>query len=335
MKTRIFLPLFLLAILFSSCSKFGYVTLSYPVEPQVYLPEDIGEIVMVNRSLTDEEAKDDKIVEAIFSSEIAGSDRLASDESIKGAYAAAQNWDGIVAVIPESLRLEGTGTREVPELLSWDLVADICEKETADALLVLETFDSDTDLMKKVAVNQVTAILATGKPVLRAPGKVNMNVASFWRLYDPDTKTVIDQYQHNSHTSFSLVAGLPPAGALPSMAYDAGQAYVNRFLPSFYNVRRELYKKGSGSSKHLFKTGYRRAEVSNWEGAIEVWDQLKEDPKRKAAGRACLNIAVGHEVLGDTDEALKWAQRSYEYYGDKLGREYSKILLRRKRIEEK
>ena len=32
-------------------------------------------------------------------------------------------------------------------------------------------------------------------------------------------------------------------------------------------------------------------------------------------------------------EALKWAQRSYEFYGDKVGRDYAKILLKRKRIE--
>ena len=32
-------------------------------------------------------------------------------------------------------------------------------------------------------------------------------------------------------------------------------------------------------------------------------------------------------------EALKWAQRSYEIYNDKLGRDYAKVLLRRQKIE--
>ncbi len=73
--------------------------------------------------------------------------------------------------------------------------------------------------------------------------------------------------------------------------------------------------------------------MANWKGAIELWDELPESEKRKTAGRACLNIAVAYEVLGDTNTALKWAQRSYERFGDKLGRDYAKILLRRQRIE--
>ena len=94
-----------------------------------------------------------------------------------------------------------------------------------------------------------------------------------------------------------------------------------------------MYKKAKGASKHKFKAGFRRAEVANWQGAIEIWSEMVENVKRKTAGRACLNIAVAHEVLGNTDLALEWAQKSYEYYNDKLGRDYAKILLRRKSLE--
>jgi hypothetical protein len=44
-------------------------------------------------------------------------------------------------------------------------------------------------------------------------------------------------------------------------------------------------------------------------------------------------MAVSHEVLGQTNPALEWAQRSYELYKDKLGLDYSKTLLHRRRIE--
>ncbi|MFC2129511.1 DUF6340 family protein [Bacteroidota bacterium] len=333
MKTKILLLTLLVAVMFSSCSKYGYVNLSYPLEPKVYLPEGVDEIAVVNRSLTNEEAKNDKIREAIISTEIAGSDKLASDECIKGVFAASQNWRGMVIVIPETVRLEGTGTRVVPELLDWELVSEICAQEKTDALLVLETFDSNTDLLKQAAVEQVASFLSTGEPVVKAPNHINMNVACFWRLYEPESKTVIDQYQHNSTMSFNLIGGIPPIHALPETAYGAGVAYVNRFLPSYYTVRRDMYKRAKGPSKHQFRAGYRRAEVANWQGAIELWGELADDKKRKTAGRSCLNIAVGHEVLGNTEEALKWAQRSYEFYGDKLGRDYAKILLKRRRIE--
>ena len=68
--------------------------------------------------------------------------------------------------------------------------------------------------------------------------------------------------------------GLASTHALPETAYAAGIAYIQRFLPGFYVVRRDLYKRTSGSAKHQFKAGYRRAEVANWQGAIEIWDEF-------------------------------------------------------------
>ena len=160
-----------------------------------------------------------------------------------------------------------------------------------------------------------------------------MNVDAYWRLYDPGTRRIVDQYQHNSFMTFATVGGVPPPDALPRAAYDAGVAYIDRYLPGSYRVKRQLYKRTSGAAKQQFIAGYRRTEVANWDGAIELWEELTDDPKPKTAGRACLNMAVANEVKGNTLPALAWAQKSYEFYNDKLGRDYAKILLRRKRIE--
>jgi len=283
--------LLLIALSISGCSKYGYVSLNYPQAPEAYLPDDINYIAVVNRSLVEEEDAGDKLLEAVATSEVAGSDRLASDDCIKGAFDAAKGLSETEVIIPQKLRLYGTGTREMPELLDWELVTEICESEGTDALLVLETFD------------KVLGFDESG-------------------------------FAGSADITFDLSGGLPPPTALPETAYEAGIAYFQRFLPGFYVVRRDLYKRTSGSAKNQFEAGYRRAEVANWQGAIEIWDELSDHEKQKTAGRACLNIAVANEVLGNTDSALEWAKKSYEYYDDKLGRSYSKILLRRKSFEE-
>jgi len=324
----------IVALLLSGCSKYGYVSLNFPQAPEAYLPDDVNYIAVVNRSLVEGEDESDKLFEAIATSEIAGSDRLASDECIKGVFDGVKQLGGTQLIIPPEVRLYGTGTREMPDLLDWKLVAEICEAEETDALLVLETFDSNTDLLVSAAANQVASIISTGSATASIPNQVKMNVVCYWRLYHPGTKAIIDQYQHTSYMTFDLNGGLPPPNALPETAYTAGIAYIQRFLPGFYVVRRDLYKRTSGSAKHQFMAGYRRAEVANWQGAIEIWDELSNDRKQKTAGRACLNIAVANEVLGNTDLALDWAKKSYEYYDDKLGRSYSKILLRRKSYED-
>ncbi len=322
----------LFVVMASGCSKYGYVSLTYPIAPEVYLPDSIRSIAIVNRSITTEEEKNAKVSEAIFSAEI-GSDFLASDACIKGVFDAISQLPGTELVIPAELRMHGTGTREIPDLLDWDQVAEICKEEGADVLLVLETFDSNTDLLAKAATEQLSSIMSTGKPKVTPPSEVRMNVSAYWRLYDPGTRRIVDQYQHNSYSTFSTVGGVPPPDALPRTAYDAGVAYIDRYLPGSYRVRRALYKSTSGPAKQEFKAGYRRTEVANWVGAIELWEKLTDNPKPKTAGRACLNMAVANEVLGYTLPALDWAQKSYEFYNDKLGRDYAKILLNRKRIE--
>lgn len=324
--------LLLMALVASSCSKYGYVRLSYPVEPDLYLPDEIRTIAMVNRSLTGEEEKNAKVFEAILSTEI-GSDFLASDACLKGVYDAISMLPGTELLIPAKHRMPGTGTREVPELLEWDLVQKICREEGADALLVLENFDSNTDLLARTTTEQLTSLISSGQLKSTPPSEIRMNVAAYWRLYDPVSRRIIDQYQHSGYTSFPTEAGVPPPDALPRAAYDAGRGYVQRYLPGSYQVKRRLYKRTGGAAKQQFKAGFRRTEVANWNGAMELWEPLTENPKRKTAGRACLNVAVANEVLGHTGPALDWAKQSYELHRDKLGRDYSKILIRRKNIE--
>jgi len=327
MVRRSLFYLIIIALTATGCSKYAYVSLNYPTPPETYLPDNIHSFAVLNRSLPGEEQQNDHTVEAILTAEVAGSDRLASDHCIKGVYDAVMGLDHAELVIPASLRMAGTGTRELPELLDWEKVTEICEKEGADALLVLETFDSNSDLMLTAARDQVAAIITTGAPKPVVPAQVDVHVVSYWRLYDPGNRRIIDQYQHNSYMTFDTRGGMLPPHALPEAAYEAGRAYMERYLPGNYSVRRRLYQRTSGSAKQLFRAGYRCSEVADWQGASEFWMQLTEHPRRKTAGRACLNMAVTSEVSGHTDEALKWAKRSYQLHNDKLGRDYAKILI--------
>ncbi len=335
MKYRqIFTHLAIVCFLFA-CSKNGYVRLNYPQEPQVYLPDGIERIAVINRSLTSGEGDRSKIFEAVTSGEVAGSDRLASDECIRGILDAGHEMQGVEFVVPNPSRYLGTGTREMPEMMDWELVQNICNSTDTDALLVLEVFDSNSDLLRNVAIDNMGAILSgrtAGGPVV--PREVNVNVRSYWRMYDPINQAVIDHFNHTSFLTIDPINSILPSTALAENAHMSGQDYIYRFLPSYYTVRRELYKKGKGKGKNELESGYRRAEVANWKEAIDIWEAVVGQGSRKNSGRACVNIAVGYEVLGETDRSLEWAQRAYQDYNDELGRDYAKLLLRRQAIEQ-
>lgn len=336
MVKRYLLPVLLLAILLSGCSKYGFVNLNYPQNPAVYFPENVQTVVMVNRSLTKPQDKQKKTVESVFTGEIAGSDKLASDECLRAVYDQMNGRHGIKFVIPQKTRFYGTGTREVPELLDWKLVKHICDSTHADALLVLEMFDSNSDVVLSTMVNKVSTVINGGKPDASLPGQVRMNVVCFWRLYDPASKSIVDQYRSTSNLTFNGAGAgfaFAPPEALPNTAYAAGEEYISRFMPSYYTVRRDMYKKSKGSSKQQFKAAFRAAEMAEWENAIEKWKNVAQRSSRKSAGRACLDIAVSYEVLGKTDLALEWVKKAYQDYNDKLARDYAKILLNRKSFE--
>ena len=333
MKKIYFLCLALMTLSFLSCGSSGYVYLDYPMEPEVILPKGIENIAVVNRSLTKDEDKQAETIEAIATGEIAGSDRLASDEAIKGVFDGIHNKTHIKIIIPDTLRIYGTGTRQTPDMLNWEKVSAICDAAGADALLVLENFDSNSDLLRSTVTEQVSSVIVTGKPSMQLPTQTRVDIKSYWRLYDPYTKTITDQYQQTYFMDFNLVNGLPPINALSETAYAAGEDYINRFLPGYYKVKRDMYNKGKGKDKQQFDAGWRSTEVAKWNDAIAIWKDIAENTSSKSAGRASLNIAVAYEVLGDTELALQWAQRAYKNYGDKLSRDYAKILLRRKKFE--
>jgi len=329
MRAKLFL-FSALIVLFSSCSKYGYVTVKYPIRPLILIPDSVSRIAMANRSLLKKENRKNSVIEAIITGEIAGSDKMASQECLRAVFDRFNGWRGIQLVNPSGINLYGSGTGNIPDALPWNQVRYICDSLKADALLVLEMFDSNSDMAQTVVSNVVNTIANGPQPV-----RIKMNVSAYWRLYDPYEQQIVDQFQSTDFMYFDLANPLqpPPLDALPKTAYYSGQQYIQRFLPTYYSVRRTLYKRGKGSEKQAFKRAYRKAEVADWQGAAEEWTSLTKSYRNKNAGRACLDLAVAYEVLGNAHEAFIWAQKAYEDYGNKTAREYANHLKFRLQYE--
>ncbi|HPF00463.1 MAG TPA: hypothetical protein PKY63_07345, partial [Bacteroidales bacterium] len=92
---KLLLPLLIIIVLSSSCSKWGWVTLQYPNPPQLTLSDNIKTIAIVNRSLVKQDDKNKNILETVASAEVAGSDKLASDECIKAVFDRMNGWSDI------------------------------------------------------------------------------------------------------------------------------------------------------------------------------------------------------------------------------------------------
>ena len=333
----------LLAILFTftffSCSK-KHVNMSVLKPAPLTVEQHIKTIVIVNR--TEPENKVLNTIEGILTGEGIGEDKQGADQALASL-------NGVMATSPRFQpkraleRYKGSGAGGVlPDPLAWKIVQALCEKYQADAVIALETYDSDfiiTHTEKDVEEKD-----ANGNVVMRhkfyAEGLASVKMG--FRLYDPNKMTIIDQHMFSDSRTWTgtgtnktdaLAHLINKNTAIQQVSQRAGANYASRITPLVSNISRVLYKKGKGGSS--LSSGTRMADVQDWEGAIEKWEQSLQTGDTKSKGRAAYNIAVGYEVLGYYQEAKDWAQKAYIDYGNKEAKNYVSALDQRIRDDMK
>ncbi|HEY0261641.1 MAG TPA: DUF6340 family protein [Chitinophagales bacterium] len=340
-KTRTPFSILILVIFFSTgCHRYGGVTVQYPTTPAMILPQNVRNIAVINRTLSPGSTIKPTTwqkIGAVVKNQVEGAtDQLASDDALKGIFDAAMQTRGVSIIIPPVTHYIGTGTRTTPEIMNWDTVKQICAANNADGLLVLEMFNSKTDVATAVVNKAINAIMTRSIPT-QVAGQVHVNVQCFWRLYDPSQMRIVDEYETSKTMTFSEGGGMVPVGSpdqLQKVAYANGGEYISRFLPNYSAVRRTMYRRAYGQkANHQFLIAYRKAEVSDWQGALQIYEQLAQTNRRKNAGRACLNAAVANEVMGKVPEAVSWAQKSYVDYRNRIADYYQNSLKTRMSIE--
>jgi hypothetical protein len=178
------------------------------------------------------------------------------------------------------------------EPMTWSTIDKLCAKYKADAVLVLETFDSDYIITNgtRLASRTTKEGLPIKVPEFYAEGIGTVNMG--FRLYDPTSKTIADQhlFSHQSRwdaTAKSITEAvqgvLNKIEAINQVSYEAGQEYAMRITPTYYRVTRYFYNKPKRNDKLM--EGVRRSEVADWNGAIESWQEaMKVAKKRKHKG---------------------------------------------------
>jgi tetratricopeptide (TPR) repeat protein len=325
----------LVSISLYSCSSTNHVFISVQQPAPVTLPQGIKDVGIVNRSIVTDKNKALDVIDKVLTVEGDSLDAQASQASIKGlADELTKNnrFTSIKALNSIDLRTNVPGQFQAP--LSWDIVQKICHDKGVDVLFSLELFDTDS----KVSYAAVPVTIKS--PLGNLPGiehHANMltTVKTGWRIYDPVQKLILDEYPINREINLSG-KGINPVAALGAIinrkeavndvSRKAGQDYAYRLIPYWIRVTRDYYVKGDDN----FTIAKRKAQTGNWNGAAELWEQETKSSSRKVAGRAYYNMAIISEINGQLDQAIEWAQKSYENYGNKLALQYVNILKHRK-----
>ena len=322
----------------SSCST-SSVLVNVQRPADISIPQDIQNIVVVNRSRPSKDNLAGNIVEGLFSGEGIGSDRKGAEYCVNGLTDMLVNSERFTLKNIRGIELKGTGTSAFPIPLAWNEVKSICGSYNGDALLVLATFDSDSRILVGPPIVRTRKVKGIKVKELRYPSTLIMEVESGWRIYDVNKERIIDENKYVEIKEFNAW-GSSPEGAqlnLPSRriaikqaGIHAGEKYGFRISPIWLKVNRTYYV---GKHEDL-KNAKQYVKSGDWDTAIEIWLPLTEDEDLKIANRAAFNMALASEIKGSLKTAIDWARKAQKI-GNKKAYNYINVLSRRLVDEEK
>jgi hypothetical protein len=275
---------------------------------RISFPPHIKSVAMIDRSVPEDNVRN--AIEGGLTGELIGQDKHATQIVMDGIHSIMANSPTLAFKrTTESLHGGTLIGSAFPDPISWERIDELCKKHQSDALLAIEIFDSD---------------------FIMVPGKGQMvNVKVGIRMYDPRSKTIIDQYNY-THQSPIMAAGkswvdvvgsfIDKSAEIRDASYDAGVVYGQRITPSWYRVSRKYYRRSKRDQN--LALGARMMEVNDWPAAKEALHTAVETGKRKTRGRAAHNMAVVFEIEGDLPEAKSWAQTAWGNYRNKKSRDY-------------
>lgn len=331
---------FLISLL-SSCGSTSHVSMEVLVPAQINLPKHIKKVGVLNRSLPAKGQWVSNVLEGFISGESIMADKDASNNCTMGLVDILNKNPRLGAQLVTSTKLKGTGTREWPDALAWTTVDSLCKNYNVDAIICLETFDSD--VLFTTGKNLVkTTINSVDTSVYEFFSDLKINVNAGWRIYDNVEKNQVDQnlfvdekgWLTKGWTADEALKKLPSKrDAIDGAGLFAGQQYGIRISPTWTNVYRSYFTKGK--KQEGFKQAKQWVKQQNWEQATNIWTNITKTTDAKNVGRAYYNLAVASEVEGDLETALTYATKASEVYGNKQAKYYKTVLSNRIKDQDK
>jgi hypothetical protein len=322
--------LLLATVLLSSCKTNElYINVLQPAP--VTLPPTIRKVGIINRSIPTDETKLLDIIDKALSLEGADLDKDGAQESINGVTGELMNNDRFIEVKTlADIDFRASRLGVLPPPLSWEIVEKICKEKGIDALFALERFDTDTRINYSTGKVRKDTPLG-GISLLEHQAGMEVIIKTGWRIYDPSGRIILDEINFVESLVF-YGRGINPIAAVAALtgrkeavkevSKNAGHTYALRIVPYRIRVTRDYFVKGTDN----FKRAKRKAQTGKWDEAGLLWEQETSNPKSRIAGRACYNMAIINEINGYLDDALGWAQKSWEDYRTRLALRYVRIL---------
>ena len=324
-----FFTLIVLVILFNSCAGTRDMQVQVMRPALITIPQTIKSIAVLNRSIPTSQAG----LEGTLTGETPLQDKELSEECLRGLNETLNTSDRFI-----SKRVEYTMEASDPKSLNfgvpldWATVDSICARLEVEGLLVLEYFDTDFTVNNPVgtATQVVQGVMNGGQTSIEVTGTATSS-AGFRVYYANQHKIAYEDHfkykkwwrQRANNVAEAIGKLIKRNAALIDVSYETGTEFARNIIPLYFWEQRDMYKGKKGE----LERGERQALSKDWEAALKTWIETYElSPKSKIRAKAAFNAALAYEVLGNLDEAQKWASKAYVEGGKSPMLRYSEIL---------
>lgn len=324
-------------LIWTGCSTTTSLQVLNPAE--IVLPDHVEVIATVDRSKPEKGFSN--FLEGAITGEEIGQDRAGRQRAIEGVTNALTRTPRF-AVRQTGMELIGSkGGNSFAPPLPWSEIENICRQYGTDAVVTIETFDSDNFV--NVSERREKRKDKDGNETVRLvyDARQQLEVTIGWRIYDPQERIILDEFtviqetdeRATGETEEQARRRLPSQRAVvEDVSFIAGEQYGMRIAPVWITVQRQFYTSGKGKgpdSAAMEKAG-RMAKAGQWDEAAAIWRELANRAvDQKNAGRAALNMAVANEQAGKLQSALDWAEKAYIEFNNKQARSYIEVLKQR------
>lgn len=303
----------------------------------VRMPDELQRLATANRIVpTSGRDKFYDVLEGAFTGEGPGVDKAGAQECVMVLGQALAENSPRFEVTQAQLQLEGRSREFFLAPLSPRYVQNVCRQTQVDGITVLEAFDSDMALKRTDGVRAVKDKDNVERKVPFVHVEMVMKVVSGFRTYGAARGFILDQAKLEDYLTFAgegatyqqALRQLPaPDVCIRQVAKLAGDRYARRIAPSYFTLTRDYYTRAKKDAS--MQQAAIRATSEDWASAATFWQQAAGSPNAKVAGRACYNMAVASERVGNLEEAVAWARKSAYTTHNRPARDYLRQLLRR------
>jgi hypothetical protein len=195
--------------------------------------------------------------------------------------------------------------------LTQEDIAEIKANSAADYLISVERFKAriSNKLVRTISENYIHIIV---------PHQASIKV------YDINNFSIVDNRQikdtlflqinlHSWETDQDAAAQIPdPKTSLQMVCTQMAKAYVEEIVPYWKEETRYYYLNPTIRNAQMY------IENEEWSRAMNIWAEYVDDTDKTLAAISCFNMALGCEMIGEYELALKWMEnvkrKKPEYY---------------------